>query len=378
MHRDSLRNALNAVIGDFNLSEVKDSIEKINSRKKDENLVEEFLETINFKEKFRQHPLLWRTIDWGNASNEYKKSNTYKKIQEKLAEILEKQEVEVEDLKEVVGLLRELRSIVIGFIERQASKGEQGLRHIHAPGSVAKSKARNLYFGERFTDNDLHKLALRLCRSIAFGDSIGIYSEDEDFMKNMMQLIESFSFGPPFKVEKSKLGEIGILEGDTSYPYVVLLKFIMWLRNKIDTEEDPNKRNTCSLILSMLRSTTVNMFFMPPNKEEKWCTIPLPRLDFFINNWIQRDDARKSLETLVNNINTLIKVSLRESRRKKEVEKVRNLVDLLMINYEMLCRKLIEYGVPDFHALRNIMDIMLDLSARYNVRIHFKSLALVT
>lgn len=368
---------MNAIIGDFNLSEVKDSIEKIASRKKDENPVERFLERINFQGKFRQHPLVWRTIDWGNASKEYKKSNTYKKIQRKLAEILEKQEVEVKDLQEIVDLLRELKSIVIDFIERQASKSEQGLRHIHAPGSVAKDEARNLYFGERFTGEDLRKLALRLCRSIAFGDNIGIYSEDEGFMRSMMQLIESFSFGPPFKVERSKLGEIGILEEDTSHPYVVLLKFIMWLRNRIDTEEDPNKRNICSSVLSKLRSTTVDMFFMPPNKE-KWCTISLPRLDFFINNWIERDDARKSLETLVNNINTLIKDSLRESRRKREVEKVRNLVDLLMINYEMLCRKLIEYGVPEFHALRNIMDIILDLSARYNVRIHFKSLALVS
>ncbi|MEM1515741.1 MAG: hypothetical protein QW186_06745 [Candidatus Bathyarchaeia archaeon] len=376
MLRNTFRNMLETIIGDFNPSEIKDPVERIvSSKEKVEDIAERFLGEVNFQGRFRRHPLVWKTIDWGNASREYKKSNAYKKIQNKLTEILKKQEIEVKDLHELSNLLRELKGVVIDFIERQAGNVEQGLRHIHAPGSVARKEAMNLYFGEKFVDDDLYRLASRLCSSIAFGESIGIYSEDEGFMRDMRQLIESFGFGLPFRIERDKLREIGIQEYDVDHPYVVLLKFIMWLRNQIDVEEDPEKREICLSILNMLQSATVNMFFMPPDKE-KWCTIFFPRLDFFINNWIQRDEVRKNLEALVKNIDTFIRDALRESRRRKEVEKVRNTINLLMNNYEILCRKLIEYGVPDFYALRNLMDLAVDLSIRCGIKLHFKSLIL--
>jgi len=378
MLRNTFRNMLESIVGDFTPSEIKDSVERIiSSKEKVEDIAERFLREVNFQGRFRRHPLVWKTIDWGNASREYKKSDAYKKIQNKLTEILRKQEVEVKDFHELSGLLRELKGVVIDFIERQVGNIKQGLRHIHAPGSVSRKEAMNLYFGEKFVVNDLYRLASRLCSSIAFGDSIGIYSENEVFMRNMRQLIESFGFGLPFRIERDKLREIGIQEYDLDHPYVVLLKFIMWLRNQIDVEEDLEKREICLSILNMLQSATINMFFMPPDKE-KWCTIYFPRLDFFINNWIQRNEVRKSLEALVNNIDTFIRAALRESRRKKEIEKVRNVVDLLMNNYEILCRKLIEYGVPDFYALRNLMDLAVDLSIRYDIKLHFKSLILAT
>lgn len=377
MSRNTFRSLLETTIADFNPDEIRGSVEEVlHSKEKARDVVEQFLRGVNFQGRFRQHPLVWKTIDWGNASREYKKSNAYGKIQSKLTEVLDKQEVKWEDLCELRELLRELRNAVIDFIEGQVGDVKQGLRHIHAPGSVARKEAMNLYFGEKFVDNDLYKLASRLCGSIAFGESIGIYSENEGFMRKMRQFIESLGFGPSFRIERNKLGEIGIQREDENHPYVVLLKFIMWLRNQIDIEKDPEKEKIYLSILNALQSATINMFFMPPNKE-KWCTISLPRLDFFINNWIQKDDARKSLEALISNINVFIRAALKESGVRKEVEKVRNMIDLLMNNYEILCRKLIEHGVPDFYAIRNLMNVMVDLSIKYDIKLHFKSLILV-
>ncbi|MEM2169765.1 MAG: hypothetical protein QW186_08215 [Candidatus Bathyarchaeia archaeon] len=393
MLRNEFRNRLESIVGDFTSSEIKDPIERVifskgekknvkgvsfkrkGEKEKADEVVESLLKVVNFKKRFMQHPLVWKTINWGNASKEYRKSDAYKRIQNKLTEILEKQKVEVKDLEELTYLLRELRRAVIDFIERRVSDVKQGLGHIHAPGSVAKSEARNLDFGERFAADDLYKLALRLCSSIAFGESIGIYSEDESFMRKMRQLIESLGFGLPFRIEEKKLKEIGIQEHDRDHPYVVLLKFIMWLRDRIDVEENPEKRKICLSILDMLRSNTISMFFMPEEKE-RWRTISIPRLDFFISNWIQRDEKRKDLKALVDNIDIFVRDALRKLREKKEVKKAKNTIDMLMNNYEILCRQLIEYGVPDFYALRNIMDIVVDLSVRHDIRFHFKSLIL--
>ncbi|MEM2374456.1 MAG: hypothetical protein QXI11_08475 [Thermoproteota archaeon] len=390
MLRDEFRNILKSIGSGIVLEEIKDAIEKVfeeenekseksppkEKKRKGDEVVESFLEKVNFRKRVIQHPLVRKTIDWGNASRTYRNSNAYERIRNKLAELLEKQKAEMKDYEELKDLLRELRDVVTDFIERRVSNIEQGLGHIHAPGSVAKSEAMNLDFGGRFTTDDLYRLALRLCSSIAFGDSIGIYSEDEKFMRDMRQLAAALQCHLQFGIEEEKLKEIGIRKRDMDHPYVVLLKFIKWLWEQIDVEEDPEKRKISLSILNTLRSTTINMFFMPSEGTEKWCTIFIPPFDFFINNWILRVERRKNLEAFVDSIDDLIEDALRKSKKKREYKKVRGAIDILMSNYEILCRRLIEYGVPDFYALRNIMDIVVDLSTKYGIRFRFKSLML--
>lgn len=382
MHREIFRGKLETIIRDISLDDVKSALERLIASQRNQEVVKSFLDEIDFKGAFQLHPLVGRIIAvgiWGRIADKYKKTHAYERIKEKLSEILRRQRVKEEDIREIRDLTKELRKMSVDFInEKIVGNVKQGLRHIHAPGSVAKGEARNLYFGEKFTDDDLYRLALRLCGSIAFGRYIGIYSENEDFMRNLRQLIVSFGFGPPFKIEEDRLREIGIEESDLEHPYIVFLKFVMWLKNQIYIEVDPEKREVCSLILNMLQSATISIFFMPPDKE-KWCTISFPRLDFFINNWIQDDEARKRLGALINNINDLIEIASRIAGERKEDKKVKNMIDILMNNYEMLCRKLIEHGVPDFHALRNLMDLAIDLSTRYDIKeLRFKSLMLVT
>ncbi|MEM2915663.1 MAG: hypothetical protein QXH91_09755, partial [Candidatus Bathyarchaeia archaeon] len=278
MSRDMFKSSLKAITGDIDLNEVKNALEKVTiTKEKPENTVEWLLKETDFWGKFRRHPLVRKIIDWGNISRECRKSNVYRRIEEKLARMVSRQQVEIEDLIETRDLLRELKNVVLDFVEKQAGDVEQGLRHIHAPGSVARKEARNLYFGEEFTYDDLYKLASRLCDSISLGDSIGIYSEDKDFMLKMSQFIESFGFGSSFKVERDKLREMRIQEYDINHPYIVFLKFVLWLRNQIDIEENQEKKAVYLSVLNRLQSATINMFFMPPNRE-KWCTIALPRL----------------------------------------------------------------------------------------------------
>ncbi|MEM1661164.1 MAG: hypothetical protein QXR17_08535 [Candidatus Bathyarchaeia archaeon] len=384
MHKNIFREKLETIIGDISLDDVKSALEKLvasqKNQEENQEMVRSFLDEVGFKGIFQLHPLVGRIIAigiWGRIANKYQKTHTYKRIKEKLSEILRRQRVEEEDIREIRDLLIELRKMAVDFIdEKIVGNVKQGLRHVHAPGSVAKGEARNLYFGEKFTDDDLYRLASRLCSSIAFGGYTGIYSEDEDFIRNLKQLIVSFGFGPPFKIEENRLREIGIREDDLDHPYIVFLKFVMWLKNQICIDVDPEKRKVCSSILNMLQSATISVFFMPPNRE-KWCTISFPRLDFFINNWIQDDEARKRLEALAENIDNFIKITRREARKRKELDKVENIISLLMNDYEMLCRKLIEQGASDFHALRSIMDLIIDLSARYSIKeFRFKSLVL--
>ncbi len=377
MSRNLFESNLKAITGDIDLNEIKDALEDIiTAKEKPKNIVEWLLEEIDFRGKFRQHPLVGKAVDLGNISKKYRKSIVYKKIQEKLAGVMDRQQVEIEDVIGIRCLLRELRDVVLEFIVRQVGDVTQGLRHIHAPGSASRKEARNLYFGEKFMEITLYELASKLCSSIALGDSIGIYSEDDDFMLKMRQLIES-SFGPPFKIERDKLREIGVQMSNLNYPFVVFLKFVLWLKNQIDVEESQEKKGLYLSLLSKLQYATISIFFMPPNRE-KWCTIALPRLDFFINNWIQNEKSRRNLEALITNIDNFINASLRKSRKEGEMKKARNIVDLLMSSYEIFCRRLIEYGVPELYALRNIMDIMIDLGTRYNIKLYLKPFTLAT
>ena len=335
-------------------------------------MVEWFLREVNFWENLRVHPLIRKTVDWGNTRKNCRRLNIYKKFQEKILEILSRQ-INIEDVIEIKNLLSDLKDKTMDYIVRQVGNTSQGLRHIHAPGSVAKKEGRNLYFGEEFTQETLYKLASRLCNSIALGDNIGIYSEDKDFMRELKQLA-SIDFGYPFKIE---LEELNIASYETEHPYIVFLKFILWLRERFEAEEDSGKKDSLLLILDRLKSSSISLFFMP-TKKEKWRTISLPRLDLFINKWIQHEERRKGIRTFIDNIDNFLEVVLKESKRIKEYRKVRNLIDLLMDNYDTFCHELIEHGVPDFHAVRRMMDIILDLSTRYNVKLHFKPLMIVT
>jgi hypothetical protein len=367
---DVFKSKLEKITEEVGINEIQSTLEVI-IEEKPSNITESFLRGINFLGKLRIHPLIGKAIDLGNIIRDVRRSEAYEKLNEKLVEILKKQ-VEKEDLVDIKNLLEDLRARAIDYIVKQTGKVEQGLRHIHAPSSVAREEGRNLYFGERFTQEALYKLASRLCDSIALGEALGIYSEDEGFMLDLKQ-IAYLDFKCSFKIELERLG---VYEYEANHPYAVFLKFILWLMNKIDVEEDFEKKRLVISILDRLKTSAISLFFMPPDRE-KWCTIVLPRLDIFIERFIQSKESRMRIETLTNGLHNFITVAIREARRKREGEKVRNIIDLLMNNYETFCRRLIEHGALDFYAIRNMMDIIVDLSTKYNLKLSLKPLGLL-
>jgi len=371
---NEFRNILETLAGEVNIDEIQNAIDRIVEEEPD-NVTEGFLKEVNFWRKLSTHPLLRVVIDWGNLLREIKKSEHYKKLDEKLINILKLGEIKEEDIIEIKNLLKVLKDEAMDFITRQTGKVEQGLRHIHAPGSVAKKEGRNLYFGEQFTQEVLYNLAARLCSSIALGDNLGIYSEDKDLMQEHKQLaVLHFNSLSPFKIE---LKDLGVNEHETNHPYVVFLKFILRLVKMFYAEENYDKKKRISLILDRLKTSTVSLFFMPPNKE-KWCTIMLPRLDLFINKWIMNEESRERIEMLFNVLHNFIDKAAEEAGKKRESKWIRNLIDILMGNCDVLCYMLIEYSVPDFYSLRNIMDIMVDLGTRYDLKLYLKPLELAT
>ena len=48
-----------------------------------------------------------------------------------------------------------------------------------------------------------------------------------------------------------------------------------------------------------------------------------------------------------------------------------------MSNYEAFCRRLIEHGNIDLYAIRRLMDIIVDLGTRYNLKIYLGPLGSV-
>jgi hypothetical protein len=370
---------LEEIIEEISTNDIQNALRKV-IKEKPKNIAESFLDEVNFGRKLRVHPLVGkvgkgnvRVIDMGNLMKSIRRSECYKKLYEKLTEISNRQET-IEDITKVKNLLEDLKNKAVDFIVDQTGKTEQGLRHFHAPGSVAKSEGRNLYFpGEKYTQEILYRLASRLCDSIALGDDIGIYSENEALMRLFKQLACQ-KFKSKFKIE---LKDLEISEDEGEHPYAVLLGFIFWLAKLLLIEKEHEIRTLIQLILDNLKTSAINLFFMP-QEAEKWSTINLPRLDIFVEKWVLNEESRDRIETLRSELKHFIATARREARRKGKIREVENTIDLLMNNYDAFCRRLIEYGNLDFYALRKMMDIIADLSSRYGLKMYLKPLGSVT
>jgi hypothetical protein len=117
---------------------------------------------------------------------------------------------------------------------------------------------------------------------------------------------------------------------------------------------------------------------MPGGDKTKWRTINMPRLDFFIKNWLESEETTRNFEMMITTINDFLNLALREARTENELEKARNIVDLIMQNYEMLFQRLLEYGVPDYYSLKNMIDLMVELGIRYDIQKRLYSLRILT
>jgi len=350
----SVRNCLREIINE-SIGELHSKIEKELGNVKE---AKDFLKKIKFNDLFKVHPLLGKSIDFGNLARNIKKFEPYKKLEEKLKEVSERK-IRPEDINEIRKLIEDLAEDAIDWLIRQWSDTKAGLRPIHAPGSVSRDEARNLYFGEKYTKEMLEDLAKKLCRSIALGNNVGIYSEDEEFMRELKQLIPGFS---SIRLDPK---ELGISKYEARHPYATLLSFILWL----------SSRDSSDSILNILKTSPLVLFFVPSREErEKWKTIGLPRLDFFVNYWILNDKNREKLEDLRKLIKDFINNARTGAKRKGETKKAENMIELVMKYYESICQKLLEHGNLDLYSVRRIIEIATEAIAIWDLKINLKPL----
>ena len=187
-----LRQNLNMIFRSIQVEEIISTLDSLReSIKRDRGKVtNEFLRRIRFGSGLCMHPIVRKCIDWGNLSRMYRNTNIYRKLSEVINKAISIPDPTV--ISEISDLLERLRMFIINQIIQRYSEASEGLRHIHVPGSVARREARNLYFGEKYSENGLLEMALHLCGSIAIGNAMAIYSEDEELMQGLKRIIATY------------------------------------------------------------------------------------------------------------------------------------------------------------------------------------------
>jgi hypothetical protein len=372
--KDKFKDKLIKIVEEISVNEVLYTLENI-IEEKPEYIIDNFLNRIGFDRKLRSHPIIDKIIRRGHLPHmrgHIKRSEDYKRLSKKLNEILKRQ-VNAEDVSEIKNLLEKLMEKAINYIvEEMAGNPEKGLRHIHAPGSVARDEGRNLYFGEKYTKETLYRLASRVCDSIALGDNLGIYSEDEDLMLELKQLVYR-RFKSTFKIKPE---DLGVSEDEANYPYTALLGLILWLAKRLLVEEDVEIKALIQSILYDLKTSPITLFFVP-KEAERWGVISLPRLDMFIDRWVLNEESKAKIETLKNELKNFIMTARRKAKRERKTREVENTISPLMSNYEAFCRRLIEHGDLDLYAIRRMIDIVVDLSTKYDLKIYLRPLGTI-
>jgi len=365
--RDVLLKSLEEITGSIYMEDIEQMISKTREKKsKKDKEADEILDIIS--ERLKSHPLIKKVIDQGNISRHIRRSDNYKKLK-KLLESKQDQDLSPVEMIEAKQLMQRILDDVKQFIVNQAIKAEQGLRRMHSPGSVAKSEAMNLYFsGEKYSENILTDLASQLYSSIALGDSVGIYTEDEELLENLKQLIaQKFDRKARYKISADRLE---ISDYESKYPFSTFLGFLFWLMDYYDRAEGDEKNLLTSIIEGFKRSS-VTIYFMPPEKE-KWRIINVPRLEIFIDMWMLNRDNRTTLREFKDELINAIKRARRKAQKDKT--KIDKVADIIMNNYEIFCQRLITYGDLDLYALRRIIDIVIDLDSNYDIGLNLSKL----
>jgi len=365
--RDVLLKSLEEITGSIYMEDIEQMISKTREKKsKKDKETDEILDIIS--ERLKSHPLIKKVIDQGNISRYIRRSDNYKKLK-KLLESKQGQDLSPVEMNEAKRLMQRILDDVKQYIVNQAIKAEQGLRRMHSPGSVAKSEAMNLYFsGEKYSENILTDLASKLYSSIALGDSVGIYTEDEELLENLRQLIaQKFDRRARYKISADKLG---ISDYESKYPFSTFLGFLFWLMDYYD-QAGGDEKNLLTSIIDGFKRSSVTIYFMPSEKE-KWRIINVPRLEIFIDIWMLNRDNRTTLREFKDElINTIKRARGKAQKDKTKIDKV---ADIIMNNYEIFCQRLITYGDLDLYALRRIIDIVIDLDSNYDIGLNLSKL----
>ena len=238
-----------------------------------------------------------------------------------------------------------------------SSKKTSGISPLHIPGSVTRDEARNLYYGEEYDRLALANFSLQLLRSICIGRAISIYTDDEELLDQIKDVFTR-SFGKRHITEYQELEELKIHgPSEQEKPYIVLFKFLLWLYTHYKTVSD-EERSLLQQILRRMRNTNITIYLVPAERA-KYRTILIPKLELFFKRWIDKEKKRKALIHLRNNF---YRFSSKGWRAGKDIQKI---IEVFTNKYELFCHDLLKYGALNYEALREMINIIIDLQKTF-------------
>jgi len=351
-----------------NVSEIFDRLSKKDLSKK-----EEFENAVNesVKRLIRlRHPLFRGTklVNWPNIARERR---DYLKL--KAGELLKKFKDEMqqrEDLEEIMQVARRYREGFVNDMISKAGDPEKALRPYHAPGSLSISEARNLYFGEKYGVDELLKMFQQLSDSICIGDSVAVYFEGGEahrILKRYLGMHVREHIDGDLLQRELRIGRF-----ESGKPYIVLVAFLLWLYDRFSRAGEYEERDMLRRILEELKIAAGLLYFVPGLDRAEYSTTALPSLHHFLSNWVENESRRRNLEALLGEVFHFSKDVLVAAMRRNERKRAEAELKLLAHNLEIFCKSLLETGALDRLALRRLVDIVVDLSLRYETPANLK------
>ena len=225
-----------------------------------------------------------------------------------------------------------------------------------------------MYFGEKFEKEQLLRLAERFLLSLCIGNWIAVYFERDTLIhvqENLRHLVlEKFPEGEGC-IPPNALGSLNISAIESSRPYTVLVKFLIWLYKNYDAEKNPSRKRLLQQIIEDIKNSTSMLYLMPRTKSE-YMLIIIPSLNIFTSLWLENDKRRKILEAFSRHTYIFINRVLGKAGV-KERRKAENELEILVNALELFYRDLVESGRISYEPLRKAIDQIIYLSQRYQV-----------
>ncbi len=365
----------NLIRKEFVMPNLEELINELKSGRRREKLDRKKLEKRIFDSaRIVKHPLLRKVIDWGNVWGKLKEERA--RVAKNVEKMLKGEGDYLELLNESINLLEEIRDRAIERIVEAIRKSKMGVRPIHVPGSIASSEIPNLYFGEKYDERSLGEMSLRLIRSICIGNSVAAYLEGgtlEDLLEVIKEdILRNYGVGERHILENG-LKELKISGIESSRPYIVLVKFLIWLFEKYDEERDEKMKSLLEAVIKDLKVAYGLIYFTPGGTKEDWNTMVLPRLERFISGWLEDSRRRAVIRDFAWGLYRFVGAVFERAGRLRETDKARNMLDLLFNYVDIVLKQMVETGKIVWEPLRRVVDLIVEISLRYDVpmSLHF-------
>ena len=302
-----------------------------------------------------EHPIVKKKLEWGFIKG---RTQSAKNLKETIRRLLEKGVDSLNDVQELEKGLRDFEEEVKREFERKLFE-ETDLRMF--PGSVALKEAGNLYFGEKYGEEELSKASSWLLNSICIGREIAVYFTDENLNKTIRRtLIKEFNSK---HVKEENLATLKIHPSEEDKPHVVLIKFLLWVYMRVESDKQFSTQD----LLFMLSKTEGVIFIVPDDGKPRESMIPLPNLDFFTREWIEVPERRRILESMRDSLYEFM-IEVESDNSQSEKKRIKNKFKLISNNLEVFCRDLLRQCFINPEPLRRIVDLTIELSSEYVVK----------